>query len=110
MLQSLVASLDMVNIVVDGLDEVASDKEKATLLKELKKLPARVMIFSRPLQLHFRELPSATIFSMEARDQDIENFVISSLLSHPSLQNSMARVEDTLRNIAMKIRQKCRGM
>ena len=111
MLRSLVASLDGTHIVVDGLDEIANDKEKVTLHQELQQLPARILIFSRPLELHFKYLPSATIFSIEARDRDIEVFVESSLRNHQTLQTAFAAADgDLVRDIALKIRERCRGM
>jgi len=36
MLRSLITALDSVHIVVDGLDEISSDKERATLLRNRK--------------------------------------------------------------------------
>jgi len=111
MLHSLVASFDETHIVVDGLDEISSDKERIALLHELERLPARTLIFSRPLDLHLRHLSSATVLSIEARDNDIENFVVSSLLNHPSFQRSFSGPEDGLvREVATTIRQRCRGM
>jgi len=111
MLHSLITSLDSAYIVVDGLDEISGDKEKANLLQALGKLPARTLIFSRPLELHLRDLPSATIFSVEARDEDIEKFVGSILLNNASFQETIGGVEGNLvRDIAVKIRKRSRGM
>jgi len=111
MLRSLITSLDSVHIVVDGIDEISSDKERATLLQELEKLPARILILSRPLDLHLRCLPSAVTLSVEALDEDIENFVVSSLLDNASLQDTIAGAEDSLvQDIAVKIRERSRGM
>jgi len=111
MLHSLVGSLEEAHIVVDGLDEIASDKERIALLQELQKLRARTLIFSRPLDLHLQNFPSATIFSIEARDQDIENFVVSSLLQHPSFQETISGAQDPIvRDIAAMVRERCHGM
>jgi hypothetical protein len=111
MLHSLVVSLDNPHIVVDGLDEIASDKERAALLQELHKLPARILIFSRSLELHFKHLPGATIFSIKAQDQDIESFIVSSLLNHASFQVTIVGAEDGLvRDVATRIKERCHGM
>jgi len=110
-LYSFITALDEAHIVVDGFDEITSDKQKTALLRELHKLPARTLIFSRPLDLHLRHLPSATIFSIEASDQDIENFVVSSLLDHRSLQGSVPGPQNALvREIATRVRERCCGM
>jgi len=111
MLRSLITSLDSAHIVVDGLDEISSDRGRATLLHEVGKLPARALILSRPLELHLRNLPSAVTQSVEARDEDIENFVVSSLLNNADLQETISGAEDSLvRDIAVTIRKRCPGM
>ena len=110
-LHSLVSSLDAAHIVIDGLDEIGDDKERMLLLKELEKLPARVLIFSRSLAIHLKHLPSAIVFPIDAKDEDIESFVVSSLLNHQSLQGFIHGAEDSLvREFATKIRDKCHGM
>jgi len=111
MLQALVDGVDVVHIVVDGLNEITNDKDRVSLLQELHKLPARTLIFSRPLDLHARHLPSATVFSIEARDNDIESFVMSSLLNHTSLHESIAKAGlSFVQDIATRIKERCRGM
>jgi len=110
-LNILVASLDGAHIVVDGLDELANDNEKTTLLQELQKLPARILIFSRPLELHLEHLPSATIFSIEARDQDIDQFIESSLRNHRRLKRSVVASNSSLvRELTVTMRKRCKGM
>ena len=108
---SLVTSLDETHIVIDGLDEIGDDKERILLLKELEKLPARVLIFSRPLEIHLQHLPSATILPIDAKDADIERFVLSSLLNHSSLQEPLTKAKDGIvREAVTKIRDSSRGM
>ena len=110
MFHSLVSSLAGVHIVVDGLDEITDDKEKVTLLRELEKLPARVLIFSRPLDLHIKHLPSATQSTIEAQGDDIESFVMTSLLDHPSFQQTTHLRDAIIRKIATGIRERSGGM
>ena len=111
MLHSLVTSFERTHIIVDGLDEIVNDKERVTLLQELHKLPAPILVFSQPLELHSKYLPTATIISVEARDQDIENFVISRLLTHPSLRETLTAAGDVVRRgLAIKIRERCGGV
>jgi len=110
LLHSLVDSLGGTYIVVDGLDEIGGEKEKALLLDELKKLSARVLIFSRPLALHLKYLPSANIVTVHALDDDIERFVVSSLLHHPSSQASINGEGGLVHDVAVRIRERSRGV
>lgn len=111
MLHSSVLALDQEHIVVDGVDEIASDKEKITLLSGWEKLPTWTLIFSRPLDLHRDFLRSASSLSIEARNQDIENFVVSSLLNHASFKRTISGAQDALvREVAATVRKRCQGM
>jgi len=111
MLKSIVGSIGDTHIVVDGLDEISEERERTILLQELEKLPAKVLAFSRLLGIHSKHLPSATIFPIDAKDEDIERYVVSSLVNHPSLQDFIRGPEDALvREIAAKIQEKSRGM
>jgi len=113
MLSSIVGSKSIgeTHIVIDGLDEIREEKERTTLLQELEKLPARVLIFSRPLEIHSKHLPSATVLTIHARDEDIKTYVVSTLVNHPSLQEFIGGPQDTwVREVAEKIREKSRGM
>lgn len=111
MLNSVIGSIGETHIVVDGLDEISEDKERTTLLQVLQTLPARVLIFSRPLGIHLKHLPSATVFPIDAKEEDIERYVVSSLVNHLSLQESIRGADDPLvREVATKIRETSRGM
>ena len=110
-LGSIVGAIGNAHIVVDGLDEIGEEQERTMLLQELEKLPARVLIFSRLLKIHSTHLPSATIFPIDAKDEDIERYVVSSLVNHPSLQEFISGPKDPLvSEVAAKIQEKSRGM
>ncbi|TEB19876.1 hypothetical protein FA13DRAFT_302243 [Coprinellus micaceus] len=95
-------------IIIDGLDEVP-EIEKSKVLLYIRKLPAHRLIFSRPMTFYMDLLPSATL-SIEARNADIEIFVLDRINSHPRLQRLLQHSETLVQEVTSRIQRKASGM
>ena len=96
-------------LVIDGLDEI-EDEEKTLLLELLAPLEVCLLIFSKPLPLFRGCLPPATALSIEARNEDIERFVLSSIKGNPRLRRLLRDDMDTLNRIVREIQWRSYGM
>jgi len=106
---SLLKPFQIRRAVIDGLDElVNSEKEK--LLGVLKALPVQLLIFSRPLPLFERYLPSVTFLSIEAQNEDITKMVIAAIHSDRDLCEITGKKPGIVEEIASKVQAKSRGM
>jgi len=106
---SLLALFSTRIAVVDGLDEI-SNTEKTVLLGALKSLPLQLLIFSRPLPLFKGTLPSVEFLRIEARNEDIEQLVISKIQSDPELCDMVSANQGIVEEIASKVQASSNGM
>ena len=73
-------------------------------------LPAQVLVVSRPLEPYKRYLPSAKTFSMQEHNEDIKNYVMSTLQEHLGLTVLLGGNKKRLQKIVSKIQEKAQGM
>jgi len=96
-------------IIVDGLDEL-EDEDQATLLKAFAVLPAHILIISRPLVLCLDYIPSAVTLSIEARNEDIEQFVRTKIDNDPKLRRNIGSKPTLLQEVVEGVKVKASGM
>jgi len=110
LLITLVESFPQVRIVIDALDEIRNEERQSALLSALAQLPAQILLFSRPLELCLDYMPSAVMISVEAREEDIERFVIGKVDENPKLRRIIGSKPAILKEVTEKIKAKARGV
>ena len=101
--------LDGTHIVIDGLDEVPEETERQDLVRELRELPAQILVFSRRLDLLRSEFP-ATPLSIEARNEDVIAFVKSTIKRHLQLSCLLEGNSELVQTIVNTVGEKSEGM
>ena len=109
-LKTILGLLDLKHIVIDGLDEIHEEEQRLSLLDELRKISAPVLIFSRPLNLFEFPRFSAASLSIEARTEDIAIFVESSISAHPRLSSFASDTPGFSQKVVDALQDKSKGM
>lgn len=109
LLRTMVMLLDGTHIVIDGLDEVPEETERQDLVRELRELPAQILVFSRRLDLLRSEFP-ATPLSIEARNEDVIAFVKSTIKRHLQLSCLLEGNSELVQTIVNTVGEKSEGM
>lgn len=108
LLKVLLPLFSMTQAVIDGLDEITDD-ERAKFLTNLSSLPIHSVILSRPLDLYIDLLPSVIQVSVEAKNEDIEAFLVNRIHGSPRLPR-LVQGKQALQDITAKIKDNSRGM
>jgi ankyrin repeat domain-containing protein 50 len=96
--------------VLDALDE-APRHVQLDLVQRLASLRARVFITSRPLDFIEVRFPAAHVFSIVAKDADLDLHIAQEISRSPDLQCLLQRADPSLeKEITSTIKAKCGGM
>ena len=113
LLRTIASLLDRMQIVIDGLDEIHEDGETQDLLDELRRLPAQILVLSRPQTVDlFKSQFPATTLSIQARNEDVVTFVYSCLKdgAYRRLSCLLEADGELIGPIADTIRERSQGM
>ncbi|KAJ2934191.1 hypothetical protein H1R20_g2896, partial [Candolleomyces eurysporus] len=111
LMSAVVRKFDRVFIVLDGLDEAEEDARKP-LLDFINSLPSNThtLIMSRPLGSLQCLFPCAVQVDIEARNEDIEQFVEKRILDIPSLHAILLGKAAAKEELCTAIKRKSGGM
>jgi len=111
LLRSLTKLFARTYVVIDGLDEIP-EQERVKLLKVLAEpeLQARILCFSRPHDSCVIYLPPDAVFSIEARNDDLRNFVLATVNDHPRLRANIEENPNVLEEVIQKVTETSQGM
>ena len=96
-------------IIVDAIDE-CSGRDRDILLAELKKLPARLFITSRPIPEVLHQFRNEAQLEVRATKEDIKAYLESQMRTRASLSVLKHRNPDLAKEIMSHIIEKADGM
>ena len=108
-LRDLAGKLEMLYIVIDGLDE-AGDEVKDKLLEVLVSSGVNLLIFSRPLDPFTHHAPNASFVSIQARTDDIDLYVRAEVQQSSRLQALLSGRPERITELCEKITRQSEGM
>lgn len=107
--RDLAGKLEMLYVVIDGLDE-AGDEVKDKLLEVLVPSGVNLLILSRPLDPFTHHAPNAFFVSIQAQTEDIDLYVRTEVQRSSRLQALIGGRPETITELCEKIARQSEGM
>ena len=109
MISTLAKSFDDLYLIIDALDE-CSTEVRTVLIRELKVLPSKLLVTTRPIDGIIRQFDGSSIVQIRASDDDLHKYILSRLENSGRL-SALLRGNDALADdIRQRIIAKANGM